>query len=120
MGDVRLPLSGNVWQDISPFRWYFDSIGQMSLFTVNVGRSSDPQAEQAILDVASYGRQLGRIGEALLAIAEHTNVSDYTGDQKSAVEDFKVLMREIAAAKQRAMQDRATEATPARVLRLRA
>ena len=32
------------------------------------------------------------------------------GDQKSAVEDFKVLMREIAVAKkQRAMQGRATE-----------
>jgi hypothetical protein len=56
MGDVRLPLSGNVWQDFNPFRWFFDSVGQMSFFTVNVGRSSDPQVEQAILEVASYGR----------------------------------------------------------------
>jgi hypothetical protein len=110
MGDVRLPLSGNVWQDFNPFRWFFDSVGQMSFFTVNVGRSSDPQVEQAILEVASYGRQLGRIGEALLAITEHTDVSDYTGDQKSAVEDFKALMREIAAAKRRATQERATTA----------
>ena len=62
------------------------------------------------LNRPSYGRQLGRIGEALLAIAEHTDVSDYTGDQKSAVEDFKALMREIAAAKRRATQARATTA----------
>ena len=114
MGEVRLPLSGNVWQDVNPFRWFFDSVGQISFFTVNLGRSSDPAAEQAILEVASYGRQLGRIGEALLAIAEHTDASKFTNDQKSAVEDFKALMREIAAAKERA-QERPT----ARVLPLR-
>ena len=49
--------------------------------------------------MASYGRQLGRIVEALLAIAEHSDVSNYTGDQKTAVEDFEALMREIAEAK---------------------
>ncbi len=42
-----------------------------------------------------------------------------TEGQEIAIEDFKDLMREIAAAKQRAMQDRATETTPVRV-RLRA
>ena|SRR5262245_49217886 len=118
MGEVRLPLSGNVWQDINPFRWFFDSIGQMSFFTVNVGRSSDPQTEQAILDVASYGRQLGRMGEALLAIVEHADLSNFTADQKSALEDFKVLMREIASAKQRVLRDRQVEATTARIVPL--
>jgi hypothetical protein len=102
MAYFRMPLSGNVWQDINPFRWIFDSVGQMSLFSVNLGQSSDPQTEQAILDVASYGKQLGRLAEAFAAVLEHTNTAEFTEEQKAAVEDFRSLMREITAAKSRA------------------
>jgi len=102
MSYFRLPLSGSVWQDINPFRWIFGPNAQVSLFSVNVGRSSNPATEEAILDVASYGRQLGRMGEALLAVLEKTDTADYSNEQKSAIEDFKALMREIAAAKKRA------------------
>jgi hypothetical protein len=112
MGYVRLPLGGDVWQDINPFRWIFRSIGQISLFSINVGRSSDPEAEEAILDVASYGRQLGRIGEALLAVLEQTDTAGYTNEQKTAIEDFKTLMREISAAKTRAAEKKRAQGAP--------
>ena len=57
MSDVRLPLSGDVVQSILPWT---------AVFNVNLGSSSDPDAEKAIIaDVASYGKQLGRIGDAL-------------------------------------------------------
>jgi len=102
MSYFRLPLSGSVWQDINPFRGIFGPNAQVSLFSVNLGRSSDPGTEEAILDVASYGRQLGRMGEALLAVLEKPTSGDYSDDQKNAIEDFKALMREITAAKKRA------------------
>jgi hypothetical protein len=107
MSSFRLPLSGNVWQDINPFRWIFGPNAQLSLFSVNLGRTSDPAAEEAALEVASYGRQLGRMGEALLAVLANANLADYSEEQRRAIEDFRVLMREIAAAKERASESRA-------------
>jgi hypothetical protein len=101
----RLPLSGNVWQDINPFRWVTGRIGQFSLFSVNLGRSANPDVEEAILDVASYGRQLGRIGEALTAVIDRLDGAAYSNEQEAAIEGFKVLMREIDAAKRRALRD---------------
>ena len=50
-------------QTINPWSWTF---GDMSLFTVNLGQSSDPGFEARVLEqVGTYGRQIGRIGEAL-------------------------------------------------------
>jgi hypothetical protein len=106
MAYFRLPLSGDVWQDINPFRWIFRSAGPMSLFSINLGQSSEPSTEQAVLDVASYGKQLGRVGEALAAVLEHTNTNDYSPEQRKAIEDFMTLSREIGAAKQRAAAPR--------------
>jgi hypothetical protein len=105
MSYFRLPLSGNVWQDINPFRLIFGPNAQLSIFNVNLGRSSDPTTEEAVLDVASYGRQLGRMSEALLAVLERSP-ADYSAEQQAAIEDFKSLMREIDAAKKRAIAAR--------------
>jgi Ser/Thr protein kinase RdoA (MazF antagonist) len=99
MDYVRLPLSGNVSQDISPFR---NSV--FNLFTVNMGRSAAPEAEEAILEVASYGRQLGRMGEALLAVIESDPDRKLNDVQKAAIEDFRVMLREIARVKKEAME----------------
>jgi hypothetical protein len=101
MGYFRLPLSGDVWQDINPFRWVFGPDAQFNLFSINMGRSSDPKTEQAVLEVASYGRQLGRMSEVLQAILENTNTTRYSKDQKRQIDDFKALMREIGDAKKR-------------------
>jgi hypothetical protein len=72
-----MPLSGDVSQLINPFLLFFRAIGsQFGLVNINLGKSADPDMEQRILeDVGSYGRQLGRIGEALgvlIAQAERT------------------------------------------------
>ncbi|HUL05090.1 MAG TPA: hypothetical protein VLV76_02085 [Candidatus Acidoferrum sp.] len=72
MPDVRMPLSGDVSQLINPFLLFFRAIGsQFGLVNVNLGRSADPEMEQRILEeVGSYGRQIGRIGDALRALIE--------------------------------------------------
>jgi hypothetical protein len=61
MFGLRAPLSGDVTQDIAP------SIGgQLGLLNINATRSCDPELEQRIItEVASYGRQLGWLVEAV-------------------------------------------------------
>ena len=59
-------------QVINPWSW---TVGDFSLFTVNLGQSAAPQVETRVLDeVGSYGRQLGRIGDALRVIMSRTDL----------------------------------------------
>ena len=99
----RLPGSGSVNQSILPWRWAFDLSGsQYSLFSINLGRSSAPELEQEILgEVGSYGRQLGRIGEALEVLIKRLPKSELSESDAAAIEDFSTQMREIANVKHR-------------------
>lgn len=87
--DVHLPLSGNVTQSIFPL-------------TINVGRSSDQAAEQDALTVASYGRQLGRIGDAMIVLLNvlHDRLENLKPDEAKAIVDLKCMLYEIANKKQ--------------------
>jgi hypothetical protein len=69
----RLPLSGNVTQSINPWTWLFNPVGsQIGLVNIELGQSSNPAVEEEVLsDVASYGKQLGRIEDALLVLLAH-------------------------------------------------
>ena len=73
MPTFRLPLSGNVAQTINPLTWFFNAMGsQFGLVNINLGKSSDPAVEEEILeDVASYGKQLGRIEDALIVLIDN-------------------------------------------------
>ena len=48
----------------------FRAVGsQFGLININLGQSSNPTVEEEVLtDVASYGRQLGRISDALAVL----------------------------------------------------
>jgi len=69
MPDFKLALApSQLTQTINPWSWTF---GNVSLFTINLGKSASPDVEARILDeVGSYGRQLGRIGEAMAVIVD--------------------------------------------------
>ena len=71
----RLPMSGNVTQTINPWTWFFNPVGsQVGLVNIELGQSSNPAVEEEILsDVASYGKQLGRIEDALLVLLPQTD-----------------------------------------------
>jgi hypothetical protein len=71
MPTFKLPLSGDVVQSINPFTAFMTG-GQFGLININLGQSSDPDVEADVLsDVAPYGKQLGRIGDALLVLLKH-------------------------------------------------
>ncbi|UUX51935.1 hypothetical protein NUH88_09565 [Nisaea acidiphila] len=94
---VNLPLSGDVTQAINPWKWVFDWAGStFSLINVNLGRSANPELEQEILEeVGSYGRQLGRIGEAMQVLVDRLDRSTLTTEERHAIEAFEVQLREI-------------------------
>ncbi len=104
MPSFRLPLSGNVSQTINPWTWLFNPVGsQVGLVNIELGKSSDPGTEEEILtDVASYGRQLGRIGEAMLVLLDHfAPARALTQDESKAIKDLRELLAEIHTVKQK-------------------
>jgi hypothetical protein len=104
MATFRMPLSGDVVQSINPFTAFFSPIGsQFGVININLGRSSDPDTEQEILsDVGTYGRQIGRIGDALLVLLAHFHPkTPLTPDESAAVAALKKMLDEVADVKQK-------------------
>lgn len=98
----RLPLSGNVTQSINPWNWVFNPTGgQFGLVNISLGQSSNPAVEEEVLnDVASYGKQLGRIEDVLLLlIARAEKSGNVSEDEKKAFGALKDMAGEIAAVK---------------------
>jgi len=110
----RLPLSGNVTQSILPWNWFFQPVGgQFGLFNIQLGQSSNPAVEQEVLnDVAGYGKQLGRVEEALMALIDaYQTKRAFTEKEEASIVDLKAMMNEIAKVKKR--HDRPAEAVSA-------
>jgi len=104
MPDFKLPLSGNVTQTINPWTVFFNPIGsQIGLVNVNLGNSSNPAVEeQVISDVASYGKQLGRIEDVLVVLMTHFRPERaLTKAENKAILDLKRMIEDIADVKAR-------------------
>lgn len=102
MPTFKLPLSGDVTQTINPWTWFFNPTGsQFGLVNISLGKSSNPDVEQEVLDdVASYGKQLGRLGDALLVLVDHFHPkTPLTADETRAIEDLRSLLADIAKVK---------------------
>ena len=100
---VQLPLSGDVTQAINPWSWTFGAASsQAGLVNSNLGRSSDPELEQEVLDeVGSYGKQLGRIGDALAVLIKHVKLEDLDAGERDALTALRFQLEEIAQVKAR-------------------
>ena len=97
MPQVYLPLSGDVTQAINPWSWVFKPMSsQFGLFNINLGHSSNPELEQRILnDVGSYGRQIGRISEALAVLTTHLDIQSLTPKERDAIQAFQNMFNEV-------------------------
>ena len=81
-------------QTINPWSW---SLGDVSLFSVNLGQSSDPAFEARVLEqVGSYGRQIGRIGEALAVILERIDTTSLDEPGRKAIRALQVQLDQVA------------------------
>jgi hypothetical protein len=96
----QFPLSGDVTQAINPWTWWLRMMSQIGFININLTKSSDAGMEQQIIEnVAGYGKQLGRVIEALDALFANTASDKWSAAQKKALGDFLDLAKEIAAVK---------------------
>lgn len=116
MPDVRFPLSGDVWQAINPWTWLLNAAGnQVGFVNINLGKSADPELEARILDeVGSYGRQIGRLGEALGVLLKHVRPDDLSDDEKKTIWAFESQLTEIERLKSMRSRQLAAPADAAR------
>lgn len=101
MGNVKFPLSGDVNQTINPWTWVFNTQGsQVGLFNINIdlGHSSNPDVEQAVVATASYGKQLGRIEDVLDILVKRLKDEKLEKEEAFAISDYETMRREIASA----------------------
>jgi hypothetical protein len=98
----KLPLSGDVVQSINPFTTFMTG-GQFGLININMGQSSEPAVEADVLsDVATYGKQLGRIGDALIVLLEHFHPrKPLTADETAAIDALKEMLEQVADVKEK-------------------
>ncbi len=93
------PLSGAV---TLPWTWWVRSLGQFGFININETKSGDTQLEQTIVrDVASYGRQLGQISDALATLLRHTEHVGWSDDDEKTLKKFTDMLDQIDALKQR-------------------
>jgi hypothetical protein len=86
-----------LWQAINPWTFYQQG-AQFGLINIDLGQTPHPEIEQAILDdVGSYGRQLGRIGDALEVLLNHVKLDGLSQAEQDALS---VLRGQLAAVRQ--------------------
>jgi len=102
MPTFKLPLSGDVVQSINPFTAFMTG-GQFGLININMGQSSAPDVEAEVLsDVASYGKQLGCIEDALIVLLTHFRPNKpLAKEETDAIDALKTMLQDVAKVKTR-------------------
>jgi hypothetical protein len=90
-----------LWQAINPWTFYQQG-AQFGFINIDLGQTPHPEAEQAILDeVGSYGRQLGRIGDALEVLLKHVKLEDLSQAEQDSLDILQGQLAAVRGVKQR-------------------
>lgn len=90
-----------LWQAINPWSFYQQG-AQFGLINIEMGATAHPETEQAILDeVGSYGRQLGRIGDALEVLLNHVRLEGLSQAESDALAILHGQLAEVRKVKAR-------------------
>jgi hypothetical protein len=91
-----------LWQAINPWSFYNQG-AQLGFVNINLGQTAHPEIEQKLLeDVGSYGKQLGRIGDALEVLIDHAALNGLSREERDALDILKGQLAEIRKVKARA------------------
>jgi hypothetical protein len=103
---VRGPLSGDVNQAIDTSLVH--AIGdQLGFININTTRAGDAQLERTITEqVASYGRQLGWLTDALDVLIRTARPPDLDPDDAAALDEVTALRAKVERAKEEAARAR--------------
>ena len=89
-----------LWQSINPWSFYQQG-AQFGLVNIELGQTPRPDIEQAILEkVGSYGRQIGRIGDALEVLVNHVKLDGLNDSERDALDILRGQLAEIRQVKQ--------------------
>jgi hypothetical protein len=101
-----------LWQAINP--WTFNQQGaQFGVINIDLGAAGESDLERELLDrVGSYGRQLGRIGDALEVILKHVKLGDLKPEEQGALDILKGQLASLRQVKaERSVKADASKAT---------
>jgi hypothetical protein len=99
------PLSGPVNQAIQAM--LARNLGQLGVVNINTGAAGDPQLERRIVDqVASYGRQLGWVVDALSALIDAQRGVALNAQAERALDQVHRLHGDVENVKRRAAVER--------------
>jgi hypothetical protein len=92
-----------LWQAINPWTFYQQG-AQFGLINIDLGETAHPEVEQAILDeVGSYGKQLGRIGDALDVLLKHVKLEGLSQEEQDTLDVLRGQLAEVKRVKQRTL-----------------
>jgi hypothetical protein len=75
-------------------------MSQKGFININQMESADSEVERQVLEeVAGYGKQLGRIVEALSVVLAQSEQPDLKSDEKQALDFFRKMAPRISAVK---------------------
>jgi len=88
-----------LWQAINPWTFYQQG-AQFGFINIDLGQTPNPEIEQAVLDqVGSYGRQLGRIGDALQVLIDHVRLDDLSAEEKDSLAALRGQLAQVRQVK---------------------
>ena len=97
---TRDPLSGDVWQSFLPWNFLAKQMGQIGFININNAKTPAPELEQTILEeVGSYGRQIGRLADALDVLVGTLDWSRLDEPQLRAIMAFREQLTEVRGIK---------------------
>jgi hypothetical protein len=100
---LTAPLGGAVTQAFEIWSNWFENVGQVGFINIDLGRTEQPELERQILrKVGSYGRQIGRMSEALDVLIEQADLdrSKLSDAQIAALHDFRQMVEDVRRCKQ--------------------
>jgi hypothetical protein len=96
--NLNLPFSGAVEQWFRFWQTAFSTLtGQIGFINIYNQKSSNPDVEKEVVsNVASYGKQLGRIEDAIIVLLNHIVLHNPDDDEVQALYDLARLLKDIA------------------------
>jgi hypothetical protein len=90
-----------LWQSILPWKFHQEG-AQLGCINISLGSSPAPDTERRIIDeVGSYGRQIGRIGDALDVLLRHVRLDELTPEEADVLTVLKSQLAEVRSIKRR-------------------
>jgi hypothetical protein len=103
---MRGPFSGDVTQSILPWNFFGRFLGQIGFININNAKTPAPELETTIVEeVGSYGRQIGRIADALDVLVGTLDRSALNEKQLLAIMAFREQLSEVRAIKSKRQPD---------------